>query len=72
MKLIATARWLLALASPRRSRRRRVADPADMGTAFGLEAITTLDPAGWPESKDAHALRNLSRLESRLHRRTAL
>ena len=42
MNLIAGARWLLALTS-RRAARRRGSDPADMGTAFGLDAITTLE-----------------------------
>ena len=44
MNLLAGARWLLTLGS-RRASRRRGNDPADMGTAFGLDAITTtLEP----------------------------
>ena len=37
MNLFAGARWLLTLGS-RRANRRHGSDPADMGTAFGLDA----------------------------------
>jgi hypothetical protein len=46
MNLIDRARQFFASAS-RRAAGRHVEDPADMGTAFGLDAITTLDPAPW-------------------------
>jgi hypothetical protein len=71
MKLFAGARWLLALTS-RRATRQRGSDPADMGTAFGLDAITTLEgeldsglhepvPAT-PSSRFEHRSRRRSRL----------
>ena len=44
MNLIARARWLLRWDSRRAARPRIDSDPADMGTAFGLDAITTLEP----------------------------
>jgi hypothetical protein len=47
MNLFAGARWLLTLGS-RRANRRRGSDPADMGTAFGLDAITTTPRADSP------------------------
>ena len=42
MNLIARARRYLS--TSRRSARRLDDDPADMGTAFGLDAITTIQP----------------------------
>ena len=42
MNLFAGARWLMSLTS-RRASRRHGSDPADMGTAFGLDATTTLE-----------------------------
>ena len=50
MNLFAGARWLLTLGS-RRANRRHGSDPADMGTAFGLDAITTLEPETLGESQ---------------------
>ena len=67
MKLIAPARRFLALMS-RRALGPRIQDPAEMGTAFGLDAMTTLEP----EAEDA-ARREAgpkSRFEHRLHRRS--
>ena len=74
-------RWLAALARGRRRRPVAEDDPAGMGTAFGLDASTMLNSelaeefarltapsvfgAGGPSALQ-------SRLESRLHRRTAL
>ena len=72
MNLFAGARWLLTLGS-RRASRRRGDDPADMGTAFGLDAITTTfepDTPGEPQLRD-DAVRP-SRFELRLHRRSTL
>ena len=71
MNLIAGARWLLALTS-RRVPRRRGSDPADMGTAFGLDAITTLEPASLGQASESEAASTPSRLELRLHRRSTL
>ena len=71
MNLIAGARWLLALTS-RRAPRRRGSEPADMGTAFGLDAITTLEPeldSGLRESRPAL---ETSRFEHRSRRRSGL
>jgi len=42
MKLFPFAAWFSALTATRRERRRD-ADPADMGTAFGLDSITIVD-----------------------------
>ncbi len=71
MNLIAGARWLFALASPR-ARQRRGADPADMGTAFGLDAITTLDAELAAEPRDAEPALEPSRFEHRSRRRSRL
>jgi hypothetical protein len=71
MNLIAGARWLLALTS-RRATRDRGSDPADMGTAFGLDAITTLEgelDSGLRESRPAL---EPSRFEHRSRRRSGL
>jgi hypothetical protein len=68
MNLIAQARRILALVS-RRAGGDRFRDPAEMGTAFGLDAMTTLEP----EAEEA-ALRQagpMSRFEHRLHRRSS-
>ena len=51
MKLFSALAWLNALRS-RRATRRDDLDPAEMGTAFGLDSITLLDESprsGWPE-----------------------
>jgi len=71
MKLIAKARWLFALAS-RRPPRRRGADPADMGTAFGLDAITTLEGDLDTISRDSRPPIESSRFEQRSRRRFEL
>ena len=48
-------------------------DAADMGTAFGLDAITTLlEPEALGESPPAGDAPNPSRFELRLHRRSTL
>jgi hypothetical protein len=71
MNLFAGARWLLSLGS-RRASRRRGSDPADMGTAFGLDASTTLEPETLGESLLGDDVAQPSRLELRLHRRSTL
>ena len=71
MNLFAGARWLLSLGS-RRASRRRGSDPADMGTAFGLDAITILEPETLGESPLGDDLAQPSRLELRLRRRSTL
>ena len=71
MNLIAGARWLLSLGS-RRATVRRGSDPADMGTAFGLDAITLLEPETPDEALDREAAPRPSRFELRLHRRSTL
>lgn len=42
MKLLSTAAWFAALKAWR-APRRAGPDPADMGTAFGLDSITIID-----------------------------
>ena len=72
MNFLAGARWLLTLGS-RRASRRRGSDPADMGTAFGLDAITTiLEPAALAESPLREDAARPSPFELRLHRRSTL
>ena len=71
MNLVAGARWLLSLTS-RRAIGRRGSDPADMGTAFGLDAITTLEPETLGEAQEREAAPRPSRFELRLHRRSTL
>ena len=71
MNLVAGARWLLSLTS-RRASRRHHSDPADMGTAFGLDAITILEPESPGEAQQREADLTPSRLELRLHRRSTL
>jgi hypothetical protein len=71
MNLFAGARWLLTLGS-RRANRRHGSDPADMGTAFGLDAITTLEPESLGESQLRTDSPRPSRFELRLHRRSTL
>lgn len=72
MNLFAGARWLLTLGS-RRASRRHGSDPADMGTAFGLDAITTtLEPESLGESPQGADAPGPSRFELRLHRRSTL
>lgn len=67
MNLIARARRYLS--TPRRARR-RVDDPADMGTAFGLDAITTIQPETAAEAAARERAAPPSRMEHRLHRRS--
>jgi hypothetical protein len=68
MNLIARARRYLSL------RRRRARggddDPADMGTAFGLDAITTIQPESAAEIA-ARERAPLNRMAHRLHRRSS-
>ena len=72
MKLIAGARWLLSLGS-RRASRPAGSDPADMGTAFGLDAITTtFEPDATGEAPRCDGPASPSRFELRLHRRSTL
>ena len=71
MNLMAGARWLLALTT-RRATQRHGSDPADMGTAFGLDAITTLEPQSLDDAPEGAAAAKPSRLELRLHRRSTL
>ena len=69
MNLIARARRYLS--TSRRSARRLDDDPADMGTAFGLDAITTIQPDS-PAEIAARQAAPVSRMEHRLHRRSRL
>ena len=71
MNLFAGARWLLTLGS-RRASCRHGRDPADMGTAFGLDAITLLEPDALGESQLRDDAARPSRFELRLHRRSTL
>jgi hypothetical protein len=71
MNLIAGARWLLGLTS-RRATRRRGSDPADMGTAFGLDAITTLEAELDSGLREAQPATPSSRFEHRSRRRSGL
>ncbi len=71
MNLFAGARWLMSLVS-RRASRRQGSDPADMGTAFGLDAITTLEPETAREAQEREAAPAPSPFELRLHRRSSL
>jgi hypothetical protein len=68
MKLIAPARRFLARMS-RRALGPRIEDPAEMGTAFGLDAMTTLEPEA--EEAARREAGPKSRFESRLHRRSS-
>jgi hypothetical protein len=68
MNLIARARRYLS--ASHRAARRLDDDPADMGTAFGLDAITTIQPESPAEvAARAHAAPP-SRMQYRLHRRS--
>jgi hypothetical protein len=71
MNLIAGARWLFALTS-RRATPRRGNDPADMGTAFGLDAITTLEGGLDSGLREPQPATPSSRFEHRSRRRTGL
>ena len=50
--------------------RRGVDDPADMGTAFGLDAITTIQPETAAEAAARERGVPPNRMEYRLHRRS--
>jgi len=68
MNLIAPARRLFALFSRRAVGARRE-DPAEMGTAFGLDAMTTIEPEAEEAARREAGPR--SRFEHRLHRRSS-
>ena len=68
MNLIARARRYFAIS--RRSARRLDDDPADMGTAFGLDAITTIQPESPAEIAAREHATPPSRIALRLHRRS--
>jgi hypothetical protein len=68
MNLIAPARRLFALLS-RRAVGPRAEDPAEMGTAFGLDAMTTIEPEAEEAARREAGPR--SRFEHRLHRRSS-
>jgi len=68
MNLIAPARRLFALFS-RRGVGARGEDPAEMGTAFGLDAMTTIEPEAEEAARREAGPR--SRFEHRLHRRSS-
>ena len=68
MKLIAPARRFLARMS-RRALGPRIEDPAEMGTAVGLDAMTTLEPEA--EAAARREAGPKSRFEHRLHRRSS-
>lgn len=70
MNLFAHARRLL-FAPSHRSGRRRV-DFADMGTAFGLDAITTLQPESAVDIAARQSAAPANRMQHRLDRRSAL
>jgi hypothetical protein len=69
MNLIARARRYFSI--PRRARR-FMSDPADMGTAFGLDAITTIQPETAAEAAARERAAPPSRIEHRIHRRSTL
>ena len=68
MNLIARARRYFWTA--RRSARHQGDDPADMGTAFGLDAITTIQPETPSEIAARERAAPQSRIALRLHRRS--
>ena len=67
MNLIARARRYLWTS---RRAARRDDDPADMGTAFGLDAITTIQPESPAEIAARERAAPASRIALRLHRRS--
>ena len=72
MNLFAAARRMLGMTS-RRSSLRGLDDPGDMGTAFGLDAITVLETDTQPATYlDEPLMPTPSRFEDRLHRRSGL
>lgn len=68
MNLIARARRFFA--PPTSWPARRVDDWADMGTAFGLDAITTLQPESAAEVAARERAAPVSRMQYRLDRRS--
>jgi hypothetical protein len=68
MNLIARARRYLS--TSRRAARRLADDPADMGTAFGLDAITTIQPESPSEIAARERAAPPTRIALRLHRRS--
>ena len=68
MNLIARARRFLS--TSRRTARSVDDDPADMGTAFGLDAITTILPESAAEAAARQSALPASRMQYRLHRRS--
>lgn len=68
MNLIARARRFFAQPTPWPAR--RVDDWADMGTAFGLDAITTLQPESAAEVAARERAAPVSRMQYRLNRRS--
>jgi hypothetical protein len=69
MNLIARARHYLST-TRRAARRGDDDDPADMGTAFGLDAITTIQPESAAEIAARERAAPVSRIDYRLHRRS--
>ena len=67
MNLIARARRYLSTSG---RARRLDDDPADMGTAFGLDAITTIQPESAAEVAARERAAPQSRMQYRLHRRS--
>ncbi len=68
MNLIERARRFFA--APQGWPSRRVDDWADMGTAFGLDAITTLQPESAADVAARERAAPASRMQVRLHRRS--
>ena len=68
MNLIERARRFFA--TPTTWPARRVDDWADMGTAFGLDAITTLQPESAAEAAARERASPPNRMQYRLHRRS--
>ena len=69
MNLIARARHYLST-TRRAARQGDDDDPADMGTAFGLDAITTIQPESAAEIAARERAAPVSRIDYRLHRRS--
>ncbi len=67
--LLDRARRFLVLTRSRAGGR-NLHDPADMGTAFGLDAITVLEPESPEELALRQGMAPPSRFEHRLHRRS--
>ncbi len=69
MNLLARARRLFFAPSHRSGR--RMVDLADMGTAFGLDAITTLQPESAADAVARQSAAPVNRMQHRLDRRSA-